>query len=49
MMVNGLHLYSAFIQGALQRTSHSPIHTAMAEETMQGTTSGAVRGSVSTL
>ena len=32
-----VHLYSAFIQGALHCAVHSPIHTPMVAETMQGT------------
>ena len=34
-MVNGLHLYSAFIQSALQYW-HSPIHTPTVDSTVQG-------------
>ena len=40
-----VHLYSAFIQGALHSLV-DPIHTQMTAETMQGTDqpSGAIRG-----
>ena len=40
-MVNGLHLYSAFIQSALQLASHSPIHTHIHTPLAEAATQGA--------